>query len=200
MSQESSSKKLARDLKRHILILGSFLAVMWGVHLINQFLFAGSLNSFGVSPRNPNSLRGIVLMPFLHGSFAHILSNTISFLVLGWLVLIRGTRHFLWVTLIATLVSGLGIWFFGSAGIHIGASGVIFGYLGFLLLHRLFERSLPSIALSLLVMFFYGSLIWGIFPGDPTISWEGHLFGFIGGVFAAKGLARQSRRGTYNDG
>ncbi len=200
MSQESSSKKLARDLKRHILILGSFLAVMWGVHLINQFLFAGSLNSFGVSPRNPNSLRGIVLMPFLHGSFAHILSNTISFLVLGWLVLIRGTRHFLWVTLIATLVSGLGIWFFGSAGIHIGASGVIFGYLGFLLLHGLFERSLPSIALSLLVMFFYGSLIWGIFPGDPTISWEGHLFGFIGGVFAAKFLARQSRRGTYNDG
>ncbi|OAB55717.1 rhomboid family intramembrane serine protease [Phormidium willei BDU 130791] len=199
MSQESSSKKLARDLKRHILILGSFLAVMWGVHLINQFLFAGSLNSFGVSPRNPNSLRGIVLMPFLHGSFAHILSNTISFLVLGWLVLIRGTRHFLWVTLIATLVSGLGIWFFGSTGIHIGASGVIFGYLGFLLLHGLFERSLPSIALSLLVMFFYGSLIWGIFPGDPTISWEGHLFGFIGGVFAAKFLARKSRR-IRNDG
>ena len=112
MSQESSSKALARELKRHAVILGSCIALMWAVHLVNQFLFAGSLNNFGIYPRNPNSLRGIILMPLLHGNFAHILSNTASFLVLGWLVLIRGLRHFIWVSLISILVSGLGIWFF----------------------------------------------------------------------------------------
>jgi membrane associated rhomboid family serine protease len=91
------------------------------------------------------------------------------------------------------LVSGLGVWLFGASGVHVGASGLIFGYLGFLLLRGYFERNFPSILLSLIVGFLYGGAIWGVLPTQPGISWEGHLFGFIGGVLAARLLARRKK-------
>jgi membrane associated rhomboid family serine protease len=91
------------------------------------------------------------------------------------------------------LVSGLGVWLFGSAGLHIGASGVVFGYLGFLLARGYFERNIPSILLSVIVGFLYGGAIWGVLPTQPGVSWEGHLFGFIGGVIAARFLSQRKK-------
>ncbi|MGC9503185.1 rhomboid family intramembrane serine protease [Baaleninema sp.] len=190
MSQEDT-KAIARELKLHAVILGGFVAVMWVEEILDQFVFGGQLNAFGIYPREPDTLRGILFMPFLHGNFTHLISNTVPFLILGWLVMVRGIRDFFIVTAAAMLLGGVGVWLFGAPGIHIGASGVVFGYLGFLLLRGLFERSFQSIALSLMVGFFYGGLVGGILPGQPGISWEGHLFGFLGGILAAKYISRR---------
>ncbi len=97
--------------------------------------------------------------------------------------MLRETSDFFWVSIISAIVSGLGTWVFGAPGVHIGASGVIFGYLGYLLLRGYFERSAIAIAFSLGVGVFYGSLLWGILPTHIGISWEGHLFGFLGVVW-----------------
>jgi membrane associated rhomboid family serine protease len=105
--------------------------------------------------------------------------------------MLRRTSDFFVVSAIAMLVGGLGTWLFGAPALHIGASGVIFGYLGFLLLRGYFERKFASILFSVFVGILYGSLIWGVLPGQPGISWEGHLFGFLGGVLAAKLLAEE---------
>jgi membrane associated rhomboid family serine protease len=186
MNAREETKALARELKLQFMILGGLVAIMWVVEILDQLVFGGQLDIFGIVPRNPVGLRGIAFAPFLHGGFAHLLGNTIPFLVLGWLIMLRETSDFIWVTLIVALASGLGTWLFGSPGIHIGASGVVFGYLGYLLLRGFFERRIGSIALSLFVGALYGSLIWGVLPLQRGISWEGHLFGFLGGIVAAR--------------
>ncbi|GAB4374619.1 MAG: rhomboid family intramembrane serine protease [Elainellaceae cyanobacterium] len=193
MSQDEM-KGLAREVSAQVIILGGFVAIMWGLEIIDLFLggssrFCGGLNQFGIFPRQIAGLRGILFAPFLHGGFGHLIANTIPFATLGWLVMLRRTGNFFWVTAIAMVVGGLGTWLFGSPGCHIGASGVIFGYLGFLLSRGYFERRIGSILFSLVVMVFYGGLLWGILPTRFGISWEGHLFGFLGGVVAAKLLA-----------
>ena len=192
-------RSIAGELKLQILILGSFVALAWGLELFDLFLlkggynFRGGLDQFGIVPRNPIGLRGILFAPFLHSGLGHLVSNTIPFLVLGWLVMLRETRDFFTVSILSALVSGLGTWMFGATGIHLGASGVIFGYLGYLLARGYFERSGIAIALSLFVGTLYGSLIWGVLPLQQGISWEGHLFGFVGGVLSAKLLADDKR-------
>ncbi|PSP35877.1 MAG: hypothetical protein BRC57_04615 [Cyanobacteria bacterium QS_8_48_54] len=124
---------------------------------------------------------------------AHLIANTIPFITLGWFVMLQRTSDFFIVTSITMLVSGLGIWLFGTSGLHIGASSLIFGYLGFLLLRGYFQRNFASILLSVVVGLFYGGLLLGILPSQPGISWEGHLFGFIGGVLAARLIAKRKR-------
>lgn len=178
------------EIKTHIAILGTIVAVMWLLEIVD-IAMGGRLNYFGIYPRNSIGLRGILLAPFLHGSFQHLLSNTIPFVVMGWFVMLRGISEFFKVSVIVMIASGLGVWLFGASGLHIGASGVIFGYFGFLLSRAYFERSALSIALSLAVGLFYGGLIWGVLPGRFGISWEGHLFGFLSGIYAAKRLSRR---------
>ena len=147
----------------------------------------------GIIPRTTIGLRGILFGPFLHGSLNHIIANSIPFVVLGWLVLLRDARHFIPVTFAAMIGAGGMAWLLGAPGsIHIGASGVIFGYLGFLMLSGWFARSLGSIVLSVLVTLAWGGLVLGVMPGEPGISWQAHLGGFLGGVFAAR-LFRRAR-------
>ena len=195
MSSSGEGNAIAQEVRSHIMILGGLVALMWCVEIVNTLFFQRSIGLYGVSPgldlygimpRHLIGLRGILFAPFLHGSFAHLMGNTVPFIALGWLIMLRETSDFLWVSLIAGFVSGLGTWIFGSPGLHIGASGVIFGYLGYLLLRGYFERSMLAIALSLFVGALYGSLIWGVLPTHVGISWEGHLFGFLGGVLAAR--------------
>lgn len=182
---------IARELKTQGKILGGFVAIIWVLGIADLAL-GGALNVYGIAPRHIIGLRGILFAPFLHGGLGHLIANTIPFIVLGWFVMLQETRDFFVVSAITMLVSGLGTWVFGSPNsVHIGASGLIFGYLGFLLLRGYFERNFPSILLSLVVGFLYGSTIWGVLPTRPGISWEGHLFGFIGGVIAARLLARK---------
>ena len=186
------AKALTRELKTQGTILGGFVALIWILEVVDIFL-GGALNAYGIFPRHLIGLRGILFAPFLHGSLGHLIANTIPFLVLGWFVMLQETSDFFVVTAITMVVSGLGVWLFGASGVHIGASGVIFGYLGFLLLRGYFERNFPSILVSLIVGFLYGGMIWGVLPTQLGISWEGHLFGFIGGVIAARLLARRKK-------
>jgi len=186
------TKALARELKTQGTILGGFVATIWVLEFVDVFL-GGALNRYGILPRNLIGLRGILFAPFLHGNFAHLIANTIPFLTLGWFVMLRETSDFFVVTGITMLVSGLGVWLIGSAGLHIGASGVVFGYLGFLLARGYFERNIPSILLSMIVGFLYGGAIWGVLPTQPGVSWEGHLFGFVGGVIAARFLSQRKQ-------
>jgi membrane associated rhomboid family serine protease len=166
--------------------LGGTLAVFWTAFVVNSLL-GGSLLTLGVIPRTTIGLRGILFAPFLHASLNHLVANSIPFVALGWMVMLRDERHFVPVTLAAMVGSGLVAWLLGAPGtVHIGASGVIFGYLGFLMLSGWYARSIVSILLSLIVTAVWGSLVLGVLPGVPGVSWQAHIGGFVGGVLAAR--------------
>ncbi len=180
------SRSVSRILKAQATVLGGALVAMWVV-FIASWMTGGALLSLGISPRTAIGLRGILFAPFLHGSLNHLLANSIPFVLLGWLVMLRDTRHFLPVTAAAMLGSGLTAWLLGAPGsVHIGASGVVFGYLGFLMLSGWYARSVGSIILSIIVTVLWGGLILGVMPGEAGISWQAHLGGFLGGVLAAR--------------
>ncbi|MCU0532968.1 MAG: rhomboid family intramembrane serine protease [Hydrococcus sp. Prado102] len=189
-----SRNAITRELKTQATILGSLVSTFWVVEILDRFVFRNQLDIFGIIPRHFVGLRGILFAPFLHGGFPHLIANTVPFLVLGWLVMLQETSDFFIVTLFTMVVGGLGVWLFAAPGsVHIGASILIFGYLGFLLFRGYFQRNLPSIALSIIVGVMYGGLVWGVLPTDPRISWQGHLFGFLGGVLAASAIAKEKR-------
>ena len=178
--------------KAQAAILGGFILIAWVLEGVDVLLLHGRLDALGIHPRSLAGLKGIVLAPILHGGFRHLAANTFPFLVLGWLVMTRGIRTFFEATAVIVVVAGLGVWLLGrSDSVHIGASGLVFGYLGFLLLRGVFERSLLAIILAVITGVLYGGLIFGVLPGQCGISWEGHLFGFLGGVLAARLLARK---------
>lgn len=186
---------MRRTLEAQIKILGYTLIILWGVFFIT-ILSDGRPLTLGIIPRTTIGLRGIIFGPFLHGSFTHLITNSIGFLMLGWLVMLRDLRNFLRITFIVMLSSGLMAWLIGpSNSVHIGASGVIFGYLGFLMLSGWYTRSVGNIILSVLVTLTWGTVLLGVFPGDAGISWQAHLGGFIGGVLAAK--AYRAAPATY---
>lgn len=183
---------IVNELKSQVFILGGTVALMWILEFFDLMVFRGKLNYFGIIPGSIIGLRGILFAPFLHGDFLHLAANTIPFVTLGWLIMLRETSDFFIVSAISMLVSGLGVWLFAPPNsIHIGASGVVFGYLGYLLFRGYFQRSPGAIILSLIVGLVYGSMIWGVLPTQLGISWQGHLFGFIGGAIAARLLSRK---------
>lgn len=174
------------------IILGGMIFFIWLVELIDLFIFQGGLDTNGIRPRTIDGLQGILFAPVLHSNFSHLMANTVPLLVLGWFVLLRGRKTFVIVTITVILVSGLGTWLIGPANsVHIGASGLIFGYFGYLVLNSWFERSAASILWAVLVLLLYGSLMWGVLPQGNGISWQGHLFGFMGGGVAAYLLAKR---------
>lgn len=190
----SPNNNLPRELKKQLTILGSFVSIFWVTELVDIFILKGRLNQYGIRPQSLIGLRGILFAPFLHGGLPHLISNTVPFLVLGWLVMLQETSDFWIVTAITMLVGGLGVWLFAApSSVHIGASILIFGYLGFLLLRGYFQRNFISIFLSVVVAFFYGGLVLRVLPSAPGISWQGHLFGFLGGILAAKLIASEKR-------
>lgn len=179
---------------RHLSILLTLVALFWAVELIDWLLWTRSLDLYGIRPRTLPGLRQILFAPFLHVGLSHLTANTVPFLVLGWLVMLRSERDFIAVSVIATAISGLGVWLTGPANsVHLGASGVIFGYLGYLLARAFFERSAPAVGLALIAGLLYGGILWGVLPGQAGISWQAHLFGFVGGVLAAYMLAQPRR-------
>ncbi|MGB5633629.1 MAG: rhomboid family intramembrane serine protease [Waterburya sp.] len=172
------------------------IAIFWGIEILDLFIFQGSLDRYGVQPQSAIGLRGIIFAPFLHGGWGHLMANTIPFLTLGWLTMIQETSDFYIASIMSALIGGIGVWIFGSPdSVHIGASILIYGYLGFLLLRGYFQKNFPSIALSIFVLIAYGSFIWGVFPSQIGVSWQGHLFGFIGGAIAAKMVTQEKKFG-----
>ncbi len=181
-----SAKRVTRTFKQQVTTLAASVGATWTAFVVNG-LAGGALMQYGVIPRTLTGLRGILFAPFLHANMQHLIANTIPFLAMGWLVMLRDARHLLPVTLYAMLGSGLMAWLLGAPGsVHIGASGVIFGYFGFLLLGGWYARSIKSISLSILVAVMWGGLVLGIAPGQVGISWQSHLGGFIAGVLAAR--------------
>ena len=157
----------------------------WGVSFINLLLLKGRLNRLGIQPRSLGGVIGIVFAPFLHGNWRHLISNTIFFLILGFLLLWQERPAFWAVTLTAIFAGGLLVWLFGRPKTHIGLSGLIFSYFGFILLSGFFEQNVQSVLLSLGVGIFLEKIvIIGLSPQDG-VSWEGHLCGFLCGAAIA---------------
>ena len=198
MTQREAAPLLA-GFQTRAKLLGGLCALLWAVELVDLLIFHGALDQYGIQPRSLTGLRGILFAPFLHSGLSHLMANTLPFLALGFLSSSRRLADFFVVSASAALVGGLGTWLIGGSGtVHIGASGVIFGYLGFLMGRGIWERRLGAVALSLGVGLVFGGMIWGLLPFlYPGVSWEGHLFGFIGGLLPARTLGRalRDRRG-----
>lgn len=199
MQNNDRWREIGVELKAQAIILGSFILLIWAIEIVDWLIFRGSLDGLGIRPRTLVGLRGILFAPLLHGGFGHVAANTIPFLVLGWLILsTRGLSQFLLISGIVIIVSGLGTWLIGPGrSVHLGASGLIFGYFGFLLLLGYFERSAQAILLAVVVVIFYGGLIWGVLPQGNGISWQGHLFGLAGGGLAAYWIGNGRISGTH---
>ncbi|MGK0338716.1 MAG: membrane associated rhomboid family serine protease [Candidatus Azotimanducaceae bacterium] len=176
-------------IKAVLLLVG----VIWTVEFLNG-LIGHRLNVFGIFPRRLESLPGILFWPLLHGGYGHLIVNTTPLLVMGFFVALRGVRTFVFSSLLILILAGLGVWLFGRPAFHIGASGLVFGYFGFLVALAWFERSLFTFSIACLVLFYYGGIIFGILPRDEFVSWEGHLFGLLAGIVAANLFARKSIR------
>lgn len=180
----------ASQVETQVKIIGGFIVLIWRLEVIDQLLLRHRLDRLGIVPRTQLGIRGILFAPLLHGTWNHLMANTLPFAVLGWLTLLQGVPEFTIVTAVVWVVSGLGVWLFAAPHtLHVGASGVIFGYFGFLLSRSYFEQDLRSAAVSVVVALLYGPLIWGILPSRRRgISWQGHLFGFVGGILIARYL------------
>lgn len=191
-SLTSKATSLAGTVKAQAITLGTPLGISWATLGANTVL-GGVLNRFGVVPRTEQGLWGILFAPFLHGNVAHLAANSVSLLILGWLTLAFAGRRTFWiVSATAALGSGLTAWTFGAPGtVHIGASGVIFGYLGYLMLSGWWARRVMPVLVSLGVTALWGGMVLGVLPGQMGISWQSHLGGFIGGVLAARALHRR---------
>ena len=166
-------------------LLIGFIGVILVVELVNG-LFDHSLNAYGILPRTTGGLIGIPFSPFLHGSFVHVQSNAVGLLALGCLAVIRSRDHFPWVCLIIILFGGLGLWLVGRSATHIGASGLVFGLFGYLLIKGLIDRSILSVLVAAVVAGVFGwAVLSGILPTNSYVSWEGHLSGLAAGALAA---------------
>lgn len=162
-----------------------YVVAIWAVFLLNSALFRGNLNYFGIHPLDPSSLWGIITAPLLHANLEHLISNTIPGAVFAFLIGFSGRRVFWEVTVIVVIVAGVGTWLLGGVGTnHIGASGVVYGWLAYLIVRGIFNRSLSQIITGAALGFFYSGLVFGLLPGTPGVSWQGHLFGAVGGVLA----------------
>ncbi|HSR69218.1 MAG TPA: rhomboid family intramembrane serine protease [Acidobacteriota bacterium] len=163
------------------------LAVIWVVELVNWLLLDHRLASLGIIPRQARGLIGVVAAPLLHASPEHALANSLPLLLLGGLVALNGRKVFLTATVTIVLLGGAGVWLLARDAVHIGASGLIFGYFGFLLARGWLDRSLFSLLLALAAIVLYGGMIWGLTPiaAGPEVSWEAHLGGFLAGIVAS---------------
>jgi membrane associated rhomboid family serine protease len=175
---------IKRDAKRNVIVVLGLVASLWLVAVINVAA-SGYLLRFGVTPRTTHGLIGIPLHPFLHVGLLHLLLNSVGLVLLGGLVMMREERDFWVASILGTFVAGLGIWLVGRHGVHVGASTVVFAYFGYLLATGWYDRRVGAILLSLSVFVLWGSLLFGMLPTQVAVSWEGHVFGFIGGVFTA---------------
>jgi len=172
------------------------IAVLWIIELIN--VFSGrALNQFGLLPRSVEHLYGVVTFPILHQNVWHLIGNSLPLAVLAFLV--HQTKHLFASTVIIILVSGVTVWFIGRDAYHIGASGLVLGYWGFLIAHGIRHRSFKTIALSVITVIFYGGLVFSLLDFRYFISFEGHIAGFLSGLLAAWMLPDKSNSTKYTD-
>jgi membrane associated rhomboid family serine protease len=194
MSALSSPHRTRRPwLGASILTVG-FVVFLWVLEAVDS-VADNRLDGLGVQPRDNDGLMGILFAPVLHYGWDHLGANTMPVLLLGFLVLASGLGRGLAATAIIWLVGGLGTWLVAPPStIHLGASILIFGWLVYLMLRGFFARRAGEITIGVVLFIFYGGLLWGVLPGQPGISWQGHLFGAIGGGLAAWSLRGRAGR------
>ncbi|GAA0497904.1 rhomboid family intramembrane serine protease [Deinococcus depolymerans] len=178
------------------------MAGIWGQEVADQLLFGGSLDRYGILPRDTGAFWNILSAPFLHAGFGHLMANTVPLAALAFMGAVRGVGRFVAATLIIVLVGGALVWLFGRGGsVHLGASELVFGFLAYLLGVGWWERTPVAIGVAVAAFALYGGILWGVLPGNPYVSWEAHLFGFLAGLLAAALLhGRRPRRGAGQNG
>ncbi|WP_323792503.1 rhomboid family intramembrane serine protease [Nocardioides sp.] len=167
------------------MVSGAFVVLLYVIELVDVIL-DNRLDGLGVEPRSADGLWGVAFAPLLHGSWTHLEANTVPALILFFLVLVSGISRGLEATAVIWLVGGVGVWLFaGTNSIHLGASVLIFGWLVYLMVRGIWTRKIGQILLGLVLVLLYGTLLLGVLPGQPGVSWQGHLFGALGGGLAA---------------
>ena len=162
-----------------------FLAVEWIIHIINFLFFGSELGQYGIHPLDFNGIWGIFTAPLLHANFEHLIGNSLPGAIFCFLIGLSGRKAWWEVTIIVVLIAGIGTWLLGGPGTsHIGASGMVYGWLAYLIVRGIFNRSLGQFLVGIGLGFAYSGLIWGVLPIYEGVSWQGHLFGAIGGIVA----------------
>ncbi len=185
-----------KERKRNISLLATFylIVIIWAIFGI-QSLFHLHFERFGILPRTKEGLWGIVLAPFLHANLEHITYNTVALFILSFILALLKPRAGIWIWWILAVVTDTLVWIFARGNaVHIGASGVIFAEIGFIVAYGIFRRSIWSILVAILVGAAYGGALWGILPQQPGISWESHLFGLLTGLVVGMLWGRADRR------
>jgi membrane associated rhomboid family serine protease len=194
-SKVSTKDSVVNTIRNGAVVVAVLIALLWFIEGVDTVL-DHRLDRYGVRPHRISGLRGILFAPFLHVGWNHLISNTLPLAVLALIIAGQSLKRFALVSAIVGLISGLGMWVFGSTNsVHIGASGVIFGLLTYLIARGLFARKLAFIAIGVVVGALYGGILSGVVPTKSGVSWQGHLFGAIGGVVAAYLLDRRQPAG-----
>ncbi|MBA8930294.1 membrane associated rhomboid family serine protease [Kutzneria viridogrisea] len=180
------------------IVIAGFTALLYLVEFVNLAFLHGTLVGYGIRSREVSGLLGVLFAPLLHQGWPHLIANTVPVLLFGFLAMAVGTRVWVAVTAVIWLVSGLGVWLTGPEGaVTVGASGIAFGWLVFLLVRGLFNRSIKQLLAAAVLFFYWGGVLWGLLPGaDPGISWQAHLFGAFGGLLTAWLVSRADRATT----
>ena len=200
-----STRPAPQSKKRPVWLVGgatiiTFVALLYIIEAWDQ-VTGEHLENNGIRPLETDGLTGILFAPLLHANWGHLVANTVPALVLGFLVTLAGMSRFIWATVIIWIFGGIGTWLIGNIGAppgvetnHIGASGLIFGWLTFLIVFGFFTRHAWQIVTGIVVLLVYGGILWGALPGTFGVSWQGHLCGGIAGVVAAYLLAGPERK------
>lgn len=183
--------KVIATMKQQLTVLGAVAGILLLLEVINV-VTGNWLNQFGLLPRHLYSLLFIFTAPWLHATPAHLLTNLLPLLLFMWLTMQWGARLFYKVTLMIMVVSGIGVWLFARGAIHIGASGMLYGYFGFLLLAGFTSGRFRYLLISVIVIALYGGMLVGVLPTQRFISFEYHLFGFLAGLLSAWTWARRN--------
>jgi membrane associated rhomboid family serine protease len=174
-------------------VVAAFVALLWVIEIVDA-VTAGDLDRYGIEPRSEDGLVGIAVAPLLHSGWTHLEANSVPLLVLGLIVAVVSTARFFGVIAWTWVVSGFGVWLVAPGNsVTVGASGLVFGLLAYLLVVGFLERRAIGILVSVGVFLLYGGVLLGVLPGEPGVSWQGHLFGALGGVLAAYHLANRQR-------
>ena len=176
---------LPADPKAAGIVALGFTLLLYLIELADVIIPA-HLEDFGIHSRQLSKLDGVIWAPLLHSGWSHLFSNTVPILIFGFLAMASGIGRWIAVTATVWILGGLGVWLAGpSDAVTVGASGLAFGWLAYLLVRGLFNRSTGQLVVALVLLFIWGGMIWGILPGNPGISWQGHLFSVLAGVLAA---------------
>ena len=169
--------------KQYIVPMLAIIGGLWAFNCLN-WLTGSKLNSLGIRPRKIRGLIGIVFAPILHADFTHLLFNTMPLFFLGLFVMTQDMTKFIWATVIITFIAGFGVWLIGRRGNHIGASALIAGYFGYILASAYKQPTISTIFCAVIALYYFGSILFSLFPTKQGTSWEGHLCGFLGGLAA----------------